>query len=148
MDVSQTPGAQNRTGFSEDLSSRNILTEAGRSESMSQGSKAVKGLVLNVHSRNGGEGLAFPVDEPSGVSNLGDSQTLRGGTALSEEPLLQQLIELSGLPEEFIESELVPSLPAGEGSEKPVTLDGLRAAMLELLDRMNEDMGGEPPADL
>lgn len=76
------------------------------------------------------------------LSSLGQGALIRCGSVGSpmEDPIVRQLVELSGLPEEFIEAELVPSLPHSRGSASATTLDDLRTAMLDLLDRMNEDM--------
>ena len=122
MDVSQTPGSRERT-----------LDESG--DAMNRDPKAES---LNRHLT----GVLL-------TGNLGDdpqySSQMNEGPM--DAPLLRQLVEISGLPEEYIEEELVPSLPQGQRAGAPVTLDDLRAAMLELLDRMNEDMGGDPSAE-
>ena len=83
-----------------------------------------------------------PEMKAESLSSLEKGALLMCGSSVSpmESPIVRQLVELSGLPEEFIEAELVPSLPQSRGSSAPTTLDDLRTAMLELLDRMNEDM--------
>lgn len=56
------------------------------------------------------------------------------------ESLCQTLVSLTGLPEEMMEKELGKIIESAGKNKEDITLDELRAAMLEYLEIINEHM--------
>ncbi len=65
-----------------------------------------------------------------------------------DQGLIQQLVSLTGLPEGWIRPELDQILEqSGQDSQKDVTLDQLRAAMLTYLESIQADLVAEKSED-
>ena len=58
-----------------------------------------------------------------------------GGAAV-----LQEVVQLTGLPEEFVDSELTGLLGTSEASVNNLTLDQLRVVLMNYLETLNEEM--------
>ena len=68
-----------------------------------------------------------------------------GGT---DTELLSEVASLTGLPVDWVESELTQIVKKSGHTPEQLTLDELRASMLEYLEEMNREMNAQETADL
>lgn len=62
--------------------------------------------------------------------------------------LLSEVASLTGLPVDWVESELTQIVKKSGHTPEQLTLDELRASMLEYLEEMNREMNAQEAADL
>ena len=65
---------------------------------------------------------------------------------LCGQELIEAVVSLSRLPDLLIRSELNEIVEQAEQNEEEITLDQLRVAMLEYLEKVHETMVNEDPA--
>ena len=66
----------------------------------------------------------------------------------TDSELLSEVASLTGLPVDWVESELTQIVKKSGHAPEALTLDELRASMLEYLEEMNREMNAQEEADL
>ncbi len=69
-------------------------------------------------------------------------------TAESDSELLVEVASLTGLPVDWVQSELTQIVKKSGHTPEQLTLDELRASMLEYLEEMNREMTAQEQSDL
>lgn len=82
--------------------------------------------------------LNRPEDAQAAVSRQTDSSSSESGGTV-----LQEVANLTGLSADFLDSEICEVLGTTGNSVKEMSVDQLRAAMLNLLEAMNQEITGE-----
>ena len=66
----------------------------------------------------------------------------------TDSELLSEVANLTGLPVDWVESELTQIVKKSGHTPEQLTLEELRASMLEYLEEMNREMNAQEAADL
>lgn len=66
----------------------------------------------------------------------------------SDSELLTEVASLTGLPVDWVQSELTQIVKKSGHTPEQLTLEELRASMLEYLEEMNREMNAQEEADL
>ena len=62
--------------------------------------------------------------------------------------VLQEVVQMTGLPEEYLDSELTALLGTAGESVNNLTLDQLRSVLMNYLESINEEMNSELNSEL
>lgn len=78
----------------------------------------------------------------------GKSKQTDGAAPSTDSELLTEVASLTGLPVDWVESELTQIVKKSGHTPEQLTLEELRASMLEYLEEMNREMNAQESADL
>jgi hypothetical protein len=81
-----------------------------------------------------------PMKEPGYITQEFAASTEREGSTV-----LQEVVRMTGLPEEYLDSALTGLLGKPEASVSEMTLGELRSLLLDCLESMNAEMESNPP---